>query len=128
MSLFFGLIVSCNPTTVQQQPPGPATRDALKQDAFDKKLICHERGRRLYESEFKNPGGGQSPLNPQFAYSEKLNSCVMFAGFLGNNGTVSEFLIDVLSNIEIASSSRNPRGTFGLSKQDFETKKKEFFP
>lgn len=91
------------------------------------KRVCFDAGRRLYETEFKNPGGGQSPLNPLYTYSEKLNTCVMFAGLIGKD-QFSVFLIDALSNVEIASSIRTGKQTVGLSREEFDRKKKEFFP
>lgn len=95
---------------------------------FDLKVRCFELGRRLWEAEFQSPQPGQVSTNPMFTYSKELNTCVLYAGYLGPTHT-SEFLIDVLGNRELASSIRMAdAGTFGLSKDDFAARKRAFFP
>jgi hypothetical protein len=118
--------VSCEAAPAVK-PQAPAVGDSRNLEQFELKKACFDIGRRLYEAEFKHPGGGQVALNPLYTYSKELNTCVMFGGFVGKDQT-SFFLVDALSNVELASSIRAGGETIGLSREEFDRKKKAFFP
>ena len=89
------------------------------------KKTCLEIGRQLYEAEYKETAGSVT-LKPVYTYSEDLNTCVAYFGFIStSNNSVSHFLVDTLSNIEIASSY--PTAGLGLPLELFEQVKSELF-
>lgn len=121
------LFVSCEPApTVRTTVPNVDEPKNLKEE-FELKRACFDVGRRLYEAEFNKPSEGEIALKPRYTYSRELNTCVVFAGFIGKDNT-SFFLVDALSNVELASSFQFGRKTIGLSREEFKQKEKMFFP
>ena len=94
---------------------------------FDLKVRCQEIGRRYWDLEFGKLESGTIAINPSYTYSKELNTCVVYAGMMSKAGR-SEFLIDVLSNRELASSSRYGDVRTGQPQEEFEVKKRQFFP
>ena len=120
--------VSCERQPLPESQPPQPDGDARILAQFELKKTCFEIGRHLYEAQFKATAG-KVALKPLYTYSKELNTCVMYVGFVGKkHQATSHFLLDALSNIEIASSVTVGGTTVGLSQDEFERVKSEFFP
>jgi len=115
-------IIGCSPGAARDRDGN----DGLARQ-FDLKVRCLEIGRRFWEAEFRDLQKGQVAVNPRYTYAQELNTCIIYAGYISPDQQ-SEFLIDVLTNQELASSIRTGATVFGLSKDEFATRKKSFFP
>ncbi len=127
--IFLLLILVLCELPLQLRAQGPNDSEPTKQGEFEMKKVCFDVARHVYEKDFeKSKNDGVVVLKPLYTYSKKLNTCVMYGGFVDKDET-SFFIFDALTNVEIASSILKGNKTIeGLSKEDFNRKKKAFFP
>jgi hypothetical protein len=107
------------------------SRSSATDAEFAKKVQCLEAGRRLFESKYqKAVPDGLIDLMPEYGYSQKLNTCVLYVAYFDfiNRSQSTEYLIDVLANQVVANTSRVNDATHGLSQEEFDRHRRMLFP
>ena len=66
---------------------------------FSMKQKCQDSGTKLYEEDFKEMGRS-ALFTPEYAYNQKLNTCLYASGYIQSN-SLQKWIKDVHSNKEI---------------------------
>jgi len=91
-------------------------------------IKCHEAGNELYQSQVKEAEGIGIYIMPEFKFDRNTRTCLYKGAYIGNQGYMSDFIIDVYTNKNVIVWDRDIKAnTYSGSAEEFSKKEKELF-
>jgi len=79
----------------------PKSAEQKQESLLSMKMKCQDIGNKLYEQDIKELKESLiniTPLNPEFTYNKKVDTCLYSGGIISGDGTIEKWVRDGLTN------------------------------